>query len=93
MDDVPSDVESVLTQLLAEAQVAVGERDHEAARAAVDTVDEVATNKLPEGEPRRRLRHGCGRVEELLDTDDTDDTAAAAAYLSSMERRVEHSSE
>ncbi len=89
MDDLPSDVRSVLTQLLTEAQVALGERDHEAARAAVDTVDEVATNKLPEGEPRRRLRHGCERVEELLDGGGNDDTAAAAAYLASMERRVE----
>ena len=88
MDDLPSDVRSVLTQLLTEAQIAIGDRDHEAARAAVDTVDEVATNKLPEGDRRRRLRHGCERVEDLLDGGDNDDTAAAAAYLWSMERRV-----
>jgi hypothetical protein len=88
MNDPPPDVREVLVQLLREAQVAVGERDHEAARAAVGTVGEVASNKLPEGDQRRRLRHGCERVDALLDGDDNDDTAAAAAYLSSMERRV-----
>ncbi|GAB7095725.1 hypothetical protein JCM30237_28790 [Halolamina litorea] len=89
MDDLPSDVHAVLGQLLAEAQVAIGERDHEAARTAVDSVDEVASNKLPESEQRRRLQHGCERVRALLEDGDNDDYAAAAAYLSSMQRRVE----
>jgi uncharacterized protein YyaL (SSP411 family) len=89
MDDLPPDVHAVLAQLLTEAQVAIGERDHEAARAAVGTVDEVATNKLPESERRRRLRHGCERATALLDDGGTEATAAATAYLVSMERRVD----
>ncbi|WP_321168143.1 hypothetical protein [Halobaculum saliterrae] len=83
-DDLPADVESVLTQLVESARVAVRDGRPEEAVAAVETVRTVARNKLPDGEHRRRLVHGCDRVADLA----ADDPPVAAEYLDAMRRRL-----
>jgi len=97
-EDLPGDVRSVLTQLFAEGQEALAEGDPETARETVSSAEEVATNKLPEGDLRGQVLHGCGRVRRLLDadvvagdesSDDTDgrvEADAAVEYLAAMER-------
>jgi hypothetical protein len=85
VSEPPSDVESVLCQLLAEAREALPE-DRETAAAAVDSVETVARTKLPEGERRERLLFGCHQLDRLLG--DPDAVETADAYLEAMERRV-----
>jgi len=86
-EDIPADVREVVTQLLAESGRAVAD-EPETARRSVDTVETVVTNKLPEGELRAEMRHGCRRVTALLDPADGGvRTDAAAEYLAAMERR------
>jgi len=84
--DLPTDVRSVLTQLFATARSALDAGDVETAREAVGSAETVVTTKLPEGDRRDRLAHGCERVETLLA--DEPDTAGAAAYLAAMEARL-----
>lgn len=86
MSDVPPDVETVLGQLFEEARTGFEADEIEAGRSAIDSADSVISNKLPEGDLRGQLRHGCTRVEELLDDGET---AAAAEYVAAMERRIE----
>ncbi|PSQ42655.1 hypothetical protein BRD17_08245 [Halobacteriales archaeon SW_7_68_16] len=83
-DEVPTDVRDTLGQLLSEAHDAVGERP-ETARDAIDTVDRVATNKLPEGDRQDRLEHGCRAAADALDAGDD---ALAREYLRAMTRRL-----
>lgn len=82
--ELPADVESVLTQLVESARVAVREGRPEDAVAAVETVRTVARNKLSDGERTRRLVHGCDRVADLA----ADDPPVAAEYLDAMRRRL-----
>ena len=56
------------------------------ARQILTSAETVATNKLPEGEFRSRLRHGCDRALANLDTGDV---AAAAEHCRAMAREVE----
>jgi hypothetical protein len=84
--DLPTDVRTVLAQLFAEARAALDDGDVRIAREAVGSAATVAATKLPEGDRRDRLRHGCDRVRALLADDP--DTEAAAAYLAAMERRL-----
>ena len=74
-DEVPHDVRASLTQLLAEARAAAERGDLDAARALLDTAETVATNKLPTGDRRDRVRWGCAAATDALPNADL-----AAAY-------------
>ena len=84
-EDLPSDVVAVITQLCEKTQQALADGDDDTARATVDTMDRVATNKLPEGQQRQTVRHACERITALLDDDP--DIAAASAYVEALDRR------
>ena len=84
--DLPSDVHAVLTQLASEGETAVDSAEFDTARQTVVTAETVSRNKLPEGELRAQLLHGCEQVRTALNNDRPD---AAAEYLRSMERRLE----
>lgn len=84
---IPADIRAVLTQLFAEGRRSLGDGDVATARDIVASARTIVRNKLPEGERRERLLHGCARVASLLDG--TPESDAAAAYLSAMERRLE----
>lgn len=86
-DDLPSDVQETLSQLFAEGRDALAADDIETGRAAVTSAESVVTNKLPEGDRRSQLLHGCERVSRLLDSDEVD-TAVATEYVAAMARRV-----
>jgi hypothetical protein len=74
-DEVPHDVRASLAQLLAEARAAAERGDADTARALLDTAETVATNKLPSGERRDRVRWGCAAALDALPNGDL-----AAAY-------------
>ncbi|WP_348610572.1 hypothetical protein [Halobaculum rarum] len=82
--DHPADVESVLTQLVESARVAVREGRPEDAVAAVETVRTLARTKLSDDEHTQRLVHGCDRVADLA----ADDPPVAIEYLNAMRRRL-----
>lgn len=85
-DDAPTDVRTVLCQLFGAGREALAEDDPGRCERIVDSARSVATNKLPEGERRAKIRHGCERVQTLLADDET---AAATEYLAAMERLFE----
>jgi hypothetical protein len=87
-DDVPSDVHAVLTQLFKEAESAILSEEYETTRQTVDTAETVCRNKLPEGELRAQLLHGCDRVQAALDSADGVDSDTTAEYLRAMDRRL-----
>jgi len=101
-EDPPADVLAVLAQLFAEGQEALAEGDVDTARETVTSAETVATNKLPEGDLRGQLLHGCGQARELLDPEtgagsdegdnpegvDQVEPEAAEEYLAAMERRL-----
>lgn len=88
-DDLPTDALAVLSQLLAETRTALAEGDHETAEETVTSAETVATNKLPAGQRRDALLHGCDRVLALLDPDEGEAEAdVAAEYVAAMERRL-----
>lgn len=82
--DLPTDVADALAQLLEEAAAAARARDRETLDALLSSVERVTTNKVPEGELKAQLRHGCRRVDRLGD----DEPLVAAAYCEAMRRRV-----
>lgn len=82
-EEMPADVRSSLGQLLSEARDAATAGDSETAAALLESAHTVATNKLPEGARRDRLRHGCLSASEALP-----DGPLAAAYIAAMERRL-----
>ena len=84
-EDLPSDVVAVITQLCAKTRQALADGDCETARATVDTIDRIATNKLPEGDHRQTVRHACARITDLLGEDP--DINAATAYVDALEQR------
>lgn len=84
MAEIPADAASVLRQLLREAREGCREWAEADTLAALDTVERVARNKLPEGDTRARLLHGCTRVRETV----SDDPTTAMEYLRAMERLV-----
>ena len=55
------------------------------ARRILTSAETVATNKLPDGEFRSRLLHGCDRALSTLD----DDPAVAAEHCRAMAREVD----
>lgn len=86
-EDVPPDVNAVLVQLFEEGAQALEDGNDDTCLQSVESAESVVTNKLPEGELRGQLRHGCRRVRELLTSDDQD-REAAAEFLSAMQRRL-----
>lgn len=84
--DLPADVSAVLEQLLAEGQTAIASEDLETARDVVSTAETVSENKLPEGQLRSQLLHGCQRTRVRLDEADAE---TAREYLEAMERRLD----
>jgi hypothetical protein len=87
-EDLPADVRDTLAQLFAECGTALEEEDIATARETIDSARTVATNKLPEGEVRAHILHGCGRVAKLLDPDDDIEADAAGEYVAAMQRRL-----
>ncbi len=87
-DDLPTDVRTVLGQLLAGTRTALAEDEHETARETITSARTVATNKLPRDERREQFQHGCDRILALLDADDEVDRDAAAEYVTALERRL-----
>ena len=87
-DDVPSDVQSVLTQLFDEGETAIVQGEYETARQTVRTARTVSRNKLPDGDLRTQLLHGCDQVTDLLTPADGIESDIAAEYLRAMERRL-----
>ena len=87
-DDVPSDVQAVLTQLLAETETAIQAGELDTARRTIETVMTVSRNKLPDGELRAQLRHGCTAVTGALAETDGVESAVAAAYVQAMAERL-----
>lgn len=88
-DKLPSDVRAVLTQLFEEGETAIVAGKFETARRTVDTAETVCQHKLPEGERRSRLLHGCDRVAVALDSTGDRQPDTAAEYLRAMSRRVD----
>ena len=84
-DDVPTDVETVLTQLFAAGQDAIDEGNIDTCRQVVGSVESVATNKLAEGKRKERLVHGCERVRKLLAEEEY---TVAAEYLRAMDEQL-----
>jgi len=82
-DDVPHDVRAALAQLLDRAARAAEAGDAETAAALLDTAGTVAANKLPDGDRRDRVRHGCRSAREALP-----DGALAAAYADAAAARL-----
>jgi hypothetical protein len=90
VEDLPTDVQTVLSQLFAESRRALCDDDLATARESVISAASVVRNKLPDGEFKRELRHGCERVVDLLNAgDEPADAEAAAEYLAAMERRLD----
>jgi hypothetical protein len=80
-------VRSVLGQLFSAATAALEDGDADTARSAVTSARTVATNKLPPGSLRARLRHGCRRAVAAIDGDAP--PAVAAEYCRAMARAVD----
>lgn len=80
--DFSGDVMDVLGQLF---EAAATTDDADTARQALTSAETVATNKLPDGEFRARLLHGCERALATLDGD----APAAAEHCRAMAREVE----
>jgi hypothetical protein len=82
-NEVPHDVRAGLEQLLAAAADAASDGDTATARATLDTAETVATNKLPTGERRDRVRWGCATALDALPNGDL-----AAAYADAAAARL-----
>lgn len=82
-DEMPADIRSSLGQLLAEARNYAKTGDSDTAASLLESAHTVATNKLPEGTRRDRLRHGCLSAHDALP-----DGTLATAYIIAMERRL-----
>lgn len=87
-DEPPADVVTVLGQLLAATRTALADGDPETASETLASAETVATNKLPEGERRATLLHGCDRIRDLLEEAKDEDRDAAAEYITAMERHL-----
>jgi hypothetical protein len=91
-EEFSGDVMDVLEQLFeagarvldGDAAPAEGSRT-DTAREILTSAETVATNKLPDGEFRSRLRHGCDRALATLDHD----APVAAEHCRAMAREVD----
>jgi hypothetical protein len=79
--DLPADVRDTLVQLFAEAGEAAREGRAETALAALSTVVE---NKVPEGDLKRQLVHGCERARTTAEAE----PLVAAEYCVAMRERL-----
>lgn len=84
--EFPGDVLSVLGQLFEAGAEAAAAGDADTARQVLDSAETVATNKLPDGEFRDELRHGCRRTRRLLADDPP---PVAVEGFAAMARAVE----
>ena len=84
-EDLPSDVQVVLTQLIDEGETAIRSTEFDTARQTVRSAETVSRNKLPESDLREQLLHGCEQVHTALDEERPD---TAAEYLRAMGRRL-----
>lgn len=84
-DEYSGDVMDVLGQLFEAGARALDDGDRDTARQVLTSAETVTTNKLPTGEFRSRLRHGCERALSILD----EDAPAAAEHCRAMAREVE----
>ena len=87
-EDVPSDVQSVLTQLFEETETAIRADDFDTARQTIETATTVSRNKLPEGDLRAWLLHGCGEVLAAITLENGVESDVAVAYVQAMVRRL-----
>jgi len=87
-DDIPADVQDTLVQLFDECGAALEAGDLRTAQETAASARSVATNKLPEGDLRSHLLHGCDRVEALLDPEEEVEADAAGEYVAAMRRRL-----
>jgi hypothetical protein len=86
--DLPSDVQTVLTQLFEAGEQAVQAGEYETARKTVRTAATVSRNKLPNGTLRAQLLHGCDSVCTALDGNREVHDDLASEYLRAMRRRL-----
>lgn len=82
---MPTDVETVLQQLFEAAGEALEAEDIDTCRQTIDSAESVVSTKLPDGERKARLRHGCERVRQLAEEGDH---TVAAEYLEAMARQL-----
>jgi len=87
-DDVPSDVHAVLTQLFEETETAIRAGEFETARQTIATATTVSRNKLPEGDLRGQLLHGCGEVLAAITPENGVESAVAIEYVRAMAQRL-----
>ena len=87
-DDVPSDVHTVLAQLLDETETALRTGEFDTARRTVETATTVSRNKLPESELRAQLLHGCGEVTAAIAPEDGVESDIAVEYVRAMAQRL-----
>lgn len=87
-DDVPSDVQAVLSQLLEETETAIRAEEFDTARQTIQTATTVSQNKLSEGDLREQLLHGCGEVLAAIAVENGVDSDVAVAYVRAMARRL-----
>lgn len=87
-DELPSDVRAVLTQLFDATEAAIEAGSFETAHQLVETAGTVSRNKLPEGDRRDQLCHGCDRVATALATADGVEPDVAAEYTRAIARRL-----
>ena len=83
--DPPSDVQAVLSQLVDAGETAIRSGELETARQTVTSAETVSRNKLPEGDLREQMIHGCSQVTVALDEGLPE---TAAEYLRAMGRRL-----
>jgi len=79
------DVMDVLGQLFEAGTTALDDGDPDTARQCLTSARTVATNKLPEGEFRAHVLHGCDRALAAADTA----PHAAAEHCRAMAREVD----
>lgn len=87
-DELPSDVQSVLTQLFDGTETAIRAGEFNTARQTVETAATVSRNKLPDGELRGQLLHGCAEVTAVLDATGGVESDIAAEYVRAMAQRL-----
>lgn len=83
-DDLPVDVRDTLAQLFEAAGEAARDGRAETAVAALESAATVVGNKLPPGELKRRLAHGCTRAIATVEAE----PLVAAEYCVAMRERL-----
>lgn len=79
-DDLPADIHATLGQLFEEAGAAARDRRPETTVAALDSAATVVENKVPDGDLKRVLAHGCERASATVEAE----PLVAAEYCAAM---------